>query len=56
MSMDLAFTNGRLVTPSGIVPGSIGVQDGRIALITEQPIEAAGTKTVAAHQREHVAG
>lgn len=41
--MDLAFANGRLVTPGGVFTGSIGVRDGRIAAISEQPPQAAET-------------
>jgi allantoinase len=38
--MDLALANARLVTPGGIVSGSIGVEGGRIAAIAERPPEA----------------
>src|SRR5207302_3775427 len=35
--MDLVLANGRLVTPSGVVAGAIGIEDGRIVAIAAQP-------------------
>ncbi len=37
---ELAVNNARVVTPSGVVRGSVGVADGRIVALAEQPLEA----------------
>ena len=40
MSYDLAILNGEIVTPRGRYRANLGIQDGRIAAISDGPLEA----------------
>ena len=40
MSYDLAVNNGLLVSGAGSFRGNIGVQQGRIAVLSNEPLEA----------------
>ncbi|MDA1104386.1 MAG: dihydroorotase family protein [Gemmatimonadetes bacterium] len=45
MTFDLAITGGLLVTPQGVRPGTLGIQDGRIAAITSPDASVEATET-----------
>ncbi|WP_018683713.1 dihydroorotase [Actinokineospora enzanensis] len=54
--MDLIITNARLVTPDGVRPGGIAVQDGRIARLLPPDVTVPATQTIDAEGKYALPG